>query len=169
MQHVVNDRAEAPAAIRNDLGAIFISLELSRSTWLITSLSPGGGGENVEALGARRCISPDCWSDLLNFRRKFGRERVEPFRSSPFRKRGWTAFGFTECCRTKGSKATSSIRPRLRRHVGVGERRRTGSTARRCFAHYWRISAANLGCARWSKRRHPKKRTTAVSAASARY
>jgi transposase len=34
---------KAPNAIRNDLGAIFISLELSRSTWLITSLSPGGG------------------------------------------------------------------------------------------------------------------------------
>ena len=31
------------AAIRMDLGAIFVSLELSRRTWLITSLSPGGG------------------------------------------------------------------------------------------------------------------------------
>jgi transposase len=30
-----------PVAIRVDLGAIFISLELSKSTWLITSLSPG--------------------------------------------------------------------------------------------------------------------------------
>ena len=39
----VADRPEAPNAIRNDLGAIFISLELSRSTWLITSLSPGSG------------------------------------------------------------------------------------------------------------------------------
>jgi len=28
-------------AIRTDLGAIFVSLELSRATWLITSLSPG--------------------------------------------------------------------------------------------------------------------------------
>jgi transposase len=28
-------------AIRIDLGAIFVSLELSRATWLITSLSPG--------------------------------------------------------------------------------------------------------------------------------
>src|SRR5437660_5376713 len=39
--------ADAPrpvqAAIRTDLGAIFVSLELSRRTWLITSLSPGGG------------------------------------------------------------------------------------------------------------------------------
>jgi transposase len=43
MQTVVDDRREAPAAIHNDLGAIFVSLELSGSTWLITSLSPGGG------------------------------------------------------------------------------------------------------------------------------
>ncbi|MER9369744.1 IS110 family transposase [Mesorhizobium sp. M0518] len=40
---VVADRSAAPAAIRTDLGAIFISLELSKSTWLITSLSPGSG------------------------------------------------------------------------------------------------------------------------------
>lgn len=33
----------ATVAIRTDLGAIFVSLELSRSKWLITSLSPGGG------------------------------------------------------------------------------------------------------------------------------
>jgi hypothetical protein len=32
-----------PTAIRTNLGAIFVSLELGRSTWLITSLSPGGG------------------------------------------------------------------------------------------------------------------------------
>ena len=37
------DRHEAPTAIRTDLGAIFISLELSRSSWVVTSLSPGGG------------------------------------------------------------------------------------------------------------------------------
>src|SRR6266851_5073478 len=40
---VVPDRAVAPTAIQTDLRAIFVSLELSRSTWLITSLSPGGG------------------------------------------------------------------------------------------------------------------------------
>jgi transposase len=33
------------AAIDVDLAAIFVSLELSRSTWLVTSLSPGGGGK----------------------------------------------------------------------------------------------------------------------------
>jgi transposase len=39
----VADRPQVPTAIRTDLGAIFVSLELSRSTWLITSLSPGSG------------------------------------------------------------------------------------------------------------------------------
>ncbi|MGX5851925.1 IS110 family transposase, partial [Mesorhizobium sp. PL10] len=34
-----------PTTIRTDPGAIFVSLELSRSTWLITSLSPGNGGK----------------------------------------------------------------------------------------------------------------------------
>jgi transposase len=58
------DHPEAPTAIRHDLGAIFISLELSRSTWLITSLSPGGGekmskhsvrGSDVAGLLERSC------------------------------------------------------------------------------------------------------------------
>ncbi|AHK47600.1 MULTISPECIES: IS110 family transposase [unclassified Ensifer] len=40
---VAAHRSEAPAAIRTDLGAIFVSLELSQSKWLITSLSPSGG------------------------------------------------------------------------------------------------------------------------------
>ncbi|WP_417021331.1 IS110 family transposase [Bradyrhizobium elkanii] len=36
-------RSAQPTTIRSDLSAIFVSLELSRSTWLITSLSPGNG------------------------------------------------------------------------------------------------------------------------------
>jgi len=38
-----SDRPHSLAAIRIDLGAIFVSVELSKSTWLITSLSPGAG------------------------------------------------------------------------------------------------------------------------------
>ena len=34
---------EGPAAIQTNLAAIFVSLELSRSTWIVTSLSPGAG------------------------------------------------------------------------------------------------------------------------------
>src|SRR3982074_2769494 len=35
--------SDEPTAIRTHIGAIFVSLELSRSTWLVTSLSPGKG------------------------------------------------------------------------------------------------------------------------------
>jgi len=35
------DGRDPQAAIRTDLGAIFISLELSKSAWLVTSLAPG--------------------------------------------------------------------------------------------------------------------------------
>jgi len=35
--------SDGPAAIRTHIGAIFVSLELSRSNWLVTSLSPGKG------------------------------------------------------------------------------------------------------------------------------
>jgi len=35
--------SDGPSAIRTHIAAIFVSLELSRSTWLVTSLSPGKG------------------------------------------------------------------------------------------------------------------------------
>src|SRR4051812_11435556 len=37
------NQTESSVAVRTDLAAIFVSLELSRSKWLITSLSPGAG------------------------------------------------------------------------------------------------------------------------------
>jgi transposase len=40
---MLNTDSFAPAAIRVDLGAIFVSLELSRKRWVVTSLSPGCG------------------------------------------------------------------------------------------------------------------------------
>jgi transposase len=40
---IATDRPQAPTAIRTNLGAIFLSMELSCTTWLLTSLSPGGG------------------------------------------------------------------------------------------------------------------------------
>ena len=49
----IADRSEAPTAIRTDLGAIFVSLELSRSTWLITSLPPGSG----EKMSKHLCVA----------------------------------------------------------------------------------------------------------------
>src|SRR5690348_6085374 len=47
------------AAIRTDLGAIFVSMELSRRVWLITSPSPGAGEKMSKhsVLGSgERCV-----------------------------------------------------------------------------------------------------------------
>src|SRR5215472_12092774 len=46
--HILGD----PTAIRTDLAAIFISLELSRRTWLVTSLLPGSEKMSRHAIGA---------------------------------------------------------------------------------------------------------------------
>jgi len=40
---VAAHRSQAPSAVRTELTAIFISLELSQSKWLVTSLAPGNG------------------------------------------------------------------------------------------------------------------------------
>ncbi len=39
------DRSDASSAVRTDLNAIFVSLELSQSKWLLTSLALGNGGK----------------------------------------------------------------------------------------------------------------------------
>ncbi|MUZ76283.1 IS110 family transposase [Agrobacterium vitis] len=41
----ITDKLEALGAVRIDLGAIFISLELSRSKWLLTALLPASDGK----------------------------------------------------------------------------------------------------------------------------
>ena len=52
--------AKELTAIRTNLGAIFVSLELSRSTWLITSVSPGGGEKM-----SKHCLSAGDIAALL--------------------------------------------------------------------------------------------------------
>jgi hypothetical protein len=53
---IIADRRQVLSVIRGDLGAIFISLELSLSTWLITSAVARRRREDVEALCAGRDV-----------------------------------------------------------------------------------------------------------------
>ena|SRR6185312_2375062 len=50
----------SPAAIRVDLGAIFVSLELSRKRWVVTSVSPGLGEKM-----SRHGVDGGDWAGLL--------------------------------------------------------------------------------------------------------
>jgi hypothetical protein len=93
----VADQSVAPTTIAADLWAIFISLELSRSTWLATSLSPGRG----EKMSKHIVSAGDIAALLGGFRSSGGRRArgpANPARLSPFKKRGWTASGFTVSC-----------------------------------------------------------------------
>src|ERR1700760_3365259 len=93
----VADQSAAPTTIGADLCAIFVSLELSRSTWLVTSLWPGRG----EKMSKHSVSAGDMAALLARFselRRKACARTENPSQSSSFKKRGWTASGFTVCC-----------------------------------------------------------------------
>src|SRR5258706_11992744 len=66
---VIAARAEAPTAIQTDLRAVFVSLELSRSTWLITSLSPGGG-EKMSKHTVSSCDVAGLWARFSQLKDK---------------------------------------------------------------------------------------------------
>ena len=75
----VADRPEALTAIRTDLGAIFVSLELSRSTRLITSLSPGGGEKM-----SKQVVRGDVAGLLERFARLREKARARTGKAFPF-------------------------------------------------------------------------------------
>ena len=128
MMETVADRAK-PTAIRTDLRAIFVSLELSRSRWLITSLSPG----NRDKMSKHSVQAGDIAGMLARFpssetRRRHERDRV--FRLSSSKRLGLIDSGSIACFGRKKSKAMSLIQLQSQHRAGVVERRQTGSTVR---------------------------------------
>jgi transposase len=83
---------EEPTAIRTNLGAIFVSLELSRSTWLITSLSPGGGEKM-----SKHSVSAGDIAALLSrsseLKQKAFARMGQSFPIIAFKRRDWMASG----------------------------------------------------------------------------
>lgn len=72
-------RSADQIAIRTDLAAIFVSLELSRSTWVVTSLSPGKG----EKLSRHTVPSGDVAALRTRFSTLRGQVRLGPNGSCP--------------------------------------------------------------------------------------
>ena len=156
------------AAIRSELGAIFISLELTCSTWLTTSLSPGAGEKLVEAR--------DQGGRCFRVARSAGGAQTQgagaDWTSHPIiviQEAGLDGFWLHRVsCRRRDARAMWSTRPRSPRRAADDGPRRTGSTARRCCARCSPTSAANPGFARWCGRRRPRRRTSDGFVASAR-
>ena len=89
----VADQSAAPTTIGADLCAIFVSLELSRSTWLVTSLSPGRG----EKMSKHSVSAGDIAALLARFselQEEAGRARgpENPSQSSSFQEAGLDGF-----------------------------------------------------------------------------
>ena len=164
---VIADRPKTPSTIRSDLGAIFISLELSRSTWLITSLSPGGG----EKMSKHSVPAGDICMLLARFSELRRKAFARTGKSLPIiviQEAGLDGFWVHRLLQNDGIES-HVVDPAS---IATSRRRRRAKTDRidgeALLARCWRISAVSLGCARWSKRRLPKKRTAADFAASAK-
>jgi hypothetical protein len=138
---------EEPTTIRTHIGAIFVSLELSRSTWLITSVSPGAG----EKMSKHSVPSGDIAELLARLYRTEAQgacaDGTNLFPSLLFKKPVWTGSGFIAFCDARESRAMSSTRPRLRRYTGVGGSRRIGSTVKLRCGFFWLSSAASRASA----------------------
>src|SRR4051794_19989484 len=112
------DKSEPLTAIHTDLGAIFVSLELSRSSWLITSLSPGGG-EKMSKHSVRGGDFAGLMERFAQLQEKARLRTGQSFRIIVIQEAGLDGFWIHRALRTKASKATSSTRPRLQRRAGT--------------------------------------------------
>ena len=111
LMHQHQHQPQDQTAIRTDLGAIFVSLELSRSTWLITSLSPGDG----ERLSKHLVSAGDIGGLLAlvaQLQQKAAARLDRSFRSSRSKRPAWTGSGSIGFWIAKGLKAMSSTRRR---------------------------------------------------------
>ena len=159
-------RPEAPNAIRNDLGAIFVSMELSRSTWLITSLSPGGG-EKMSKHGLSAGNGGALLARFAELRRKAFTRTGESLPIIVIQEAGLDGFWIHRVLQQEGIEGPvdpASIATSRRRRRAKTDRIDGETLLRALLA----TSAANRGCVRWSRRRPLRKRTATGFAASAR-
>jgi hypothetical protein len=152
--------SDGPAAIRTQFGAIFVSLELSRSNWVVTSLSPGKG----EKMSKHTVEAGDIAGLLQLFaelKRKAEARTGQSYPIITIQEAGLDGFWIHRVLEQEGIES-HVVDPASIAHLGdAGEPRPTGSMARRCCGRFWRTSAASRGFARWSLHRHPKRKTAA--------
>lgn len=102
--HAPQSQYDSSTAIRTDLGAIFVSLELSRATWLITSLSPGNG----EKMWQHVVQGGRCRRIALALRHLFRRRRAAVLATS-FHSMGSGFIGFSRIIGSKSYVDAASI------------------------------------------------------------
>src|SRR5271163_5124597 len=162
------DPHEEPAAIQTHIGAIFISLELSRSKWLITSLVPGGG----QKMSKHWVDAGDLAGLLARFwsiRDKASARMGISYPIIVIQEAGLDGFWIHRALVKEGiERATWWTRPRSRFRGVVDAPRPTRSMARGCCGRCWRSRGASRGCVRWCGFPRRRTRTAAGFVASAR-
>jgi transposase len=126
-------RPETPTAIRTDIGAIFVSRELSRSIWLITSLSPGGG----EKMSKHSILAGDIGALLARLAKLRQKVFARTGKSLPIiviQEAGLDGFWVHRALQNERIESHVVDRPQSQHRVDVDARRLIASTARRCFA-----------------------------------
>lgn len=158
---LIADRPLAPVAIRTDLGAIFVSMELSKSTWLVTSLSPGAG-ERMSRHTIRAGDVAGLFERFAQLRTKAKKRAGQDFAIIVIQEAGLDGFWIHRVLQEEGIESHVVDPRRSRRHVADGAPRPTRSTARRWCAHCWPKSEASRASARWSAHQVSLRRTSAA-------
>jgi transposase len=159
---------EEPTAIRTNLGAIFVSLELSRSTWLITSLSPGAG-EKMSKHGVSAGNVAALLTRLSELKQKAFARTGKSFRLVVIQEAGLDGFWIHRVLQSEGVEShvvdAASIATSRRRRRAKTDKIDGEALVRALLAHKRgepRVSAP------WSGRRRQRTRTAAGFAVSAR-
>lgn len=113
--------SDGPAAIRTQFGAIFVSLELSRSTWLVTSLSPGKG-EKMSKHSVTAGAVPELLKQFAELKRKAEVRTGESYPIITIQEAGLDGFWLHRVLRQEGIEShvvdpASIAAPRRRRRA----------------------------------------------------
>ena len=110
-----------PTAIRTQLSAIFVSLELSRSKWVVTSLSPGYG-EKMSRRNVPACALGELLALFADLRRKAKERTGEDYPIITIQEAGLDGFWLHRALQQEAIEshvvdAASIATPRRRRRV----------------------------------------------------
>jgi transposase len=133
---------ETPAAIQTHFSAIFVSLELSRSVWLITSLSPGLG----EKMSKHSVPAGDVTALLLRFcelKRKAKDRTKKTFPIVTIQEAGLDGFWLHRLLVKEGAES-HVVDPAS---IATSRRRRKAKTDRLdCLERPRHVNSSELGC-----------------------
>lgn len=151
---------KAPAAIRVDLAAIFVSLELCRSKWLVTSLSPGGGERMSRHIASGGDIA-GLLDHFAELQRKAEVRTGQSFRVISIQEAGLDGFWIHRVLEREGIESYV-VDPAS---IATSRRRRRAKTDRidgeHWFKRCWPTTAASLRFARCCECQRRRRKTVA--------